>query len=346
MFRSIFVFMLISVVKGMPQGDREENLKERRAHPSLITNCIAENSKQGLDKVRDCLNCFEETGDPLSAEGLPKAKACTEAFLPRVNTDCAAQLSVLEPENKELGAEALQCFASVAQMMAAEECIARKETDDVVETLTDAVICMIELLGNMSIQIHKLFEKEIKKEMEKGKGIEKGKPRMPKENPLQEQMMFLVSKHHCEIASSKTENEESCQKCFDSIQTHPTSNLETSRDDHVKLLANCSAEHLSPKYDECTTMMQELATNKEKKEDSFGKQIFFCYMRVVTKDLVEECSNMLDIQETSAKNLLHVMECGSYRVSQWMRQNVRQRMLEFDDYEIDEQTANSFYNEI
>merc|ERR1711915_311880 len=240
-------------------------------------------------------------------------------------------------------------MGSVAQMMAAEECVAQKETDDLVETLTDAVICMKELQVNMSIQMHKLFEKEIEKELEKfkelmenEKGREKGKPRMAKEDPLQEQMMSLISKRHCEITSSTTEEEDSCQECFDSIKTHPTNNS----DDHVKLLANCSAEHLSPKYDECTAMMQELASNKETREDSFGKKIFFCYMRVVTKNLVEECSNMLDIQETSAKNLLQVMECGSYRVFQWMRKNVRQPMLEYDDYDLDEQTSNDFYNEI
>jgi len=349
---TIKVLMLASAVVAMPQGGREEPLGERRAHPSLINNCIAENSKEGLDKVRDCLKCFEETGDPLSEEGLPKAKACTEEFLPRVNTDCAVPLEAMEPDNEELGAEALQCFAAVTQVMAAEECIADKEEADMVESLTDGVICMKEMQSKMSAKIHKLFEKEIKKEfekfkefMEKKKVTEKEKPIMPKEDPMRDQMMSLISKRHCEIASGTPEEEASCQECFDSSRPD-LSGSQPSKKEYVNSLATCSAKHLSPQYDECTSMMQEMAVDPENKAKSMSKGIFFCYMRVVTKNLVEECSNSIGIQETTAENLLGVMECSSYRVFQWMRKNVRLPKIDYEDYELAEATTDDFYNEV
>merc|ERR1711936_1376430 len=109
--RVLPLLLVVGAVAAMPQQltedseevDSEEVEVERKAHPSLITNCITENHKEGLDKVRECMACYENSGDPLSAEGLPKAQACTEEFLPRVNQDCADSLAALEPDNGGLG---------------------------------------------------------------------------------------------------------------------------------------------------------------------------------------------------------------------------------------------------
>merc|ERR1711872_256921 len=127
-------------------------------------------------------------------------------------------------------------------------------------------------------------------------------------------------------------------ECFESTQ--PTESEQPSKSEYVKSLATCSAEHLSPHYDECTTMMEEMAVDPEKNSETMGKGIFLCYMRVVTKNLVEQCSN--GMTETTPENLLTVMECGSYNVFDWIRKNVKPPT--FEDYPVDIESED--YNEV
>merc|ERR1712215_7605 len=209
--RVLPLLLVVGAVTARPQQlneEAEEAEVERKAHPSLITNCITENHKEGLDKVRECLKCYENSGDPLSEEGLPKAQACTEEFLPRVNQGCSDSLAALEPDNDELGAIALECFAEVNEIIAAEECLSTGSQENMVETLTDGVICLKEMQTNVTFTINKLFEKQIKEDFEKFKKfMEKKKPRMPKQDPMKDQMMSLISKRHCQLASNTAEEE-------------------------------------------------------------------------------------------------------------------------------------------
>merc|ERR1711981_1068940 len=317
--RGLTLLLLAGTALARPQdrlqASMEDLEEERKAHPSLITNCIAENSNEGLDQVRECLKCFENSGDPLSEEGLPKAKACTEDFLPRVTTDCAEPLAALEPENEEMGSNALRCFADVTQIMAAEDCLEQAASEDMVETLTDGVICLKDKHKNVTMQINKLFEKEMKRDFE--------------------------------IASNTEEEEIACMECFES--TKPRESEELSKSDYVKSLATCSAEHLSPHYDECTTMMEEMAVDPEKYSKTMGKGIFLCYLRVVTKNLVEQCSNEMELTDTTPENLLSVMQCGSYTVFEWMQKNVRFPEIEKfspEDYSLEDEDKEDFYNEV
>jgi len=335
---------------SMPQkpifDENEPGLQDRKAHPSLITNCIAENSKQGLDQVKKCLKCFENSGDPLSEEGLPKAKACTEEFLPRANIDCKDYLSALEPENEARGANALACLADVTLIMAAEECLASGQQENMVEILTDGVVCLKEKHKNVTMQINQLFEKEIKKDFERFKKLmEKKKPRVPKKDPMREQMLSLISKRHCELASTSVEDESSCLECFES--TKPTKSKLPSKSDYVKSLAGCSAQHLSPLYDECTGMMEEMAKDPENNSKTMGKGIFLCYMRVVTKNLVEQCST--EMESATPENLLRVMECGRYTVFEWIQKNVKFPEIDkfgIEDYSSEIEMDDEYYNDI
>merc|ERR1711936_656918 len=337
--RVLPLLLVVGAVAAMPQQltedseevDSEEVEVERKAHPSLVTNCITENHKEGLDKVRECMACYENSGDPLSAEGLPKAQACTEEFLPRVNQDCADSLAALEPDNEELGAIALACFAEVKEIIAAEECLASGSQESMVETLTDGVICLKEMQKNVTFTINQLFEKQIKKDFEKFKKfIEKKKPWVPKKDPMKDQMMSLISKRHCQLASNTAEEETGCLECFES--TKPTESLLPSKSDYVKSLATCSEKHLSPMYDQCTDMMFEMSKDPENNSKTLGQGIFMCYMRVVTRNLVEQCSAQMT--SASPENLLSVMECGSYTVFEWIQKNVE--FPELPEYEEDE----------
>jgi len=318
------LLLLAVLVSGRPQERsfeiKENPSKERKADPSLVINCIAENSKEGLQEVKNCLKCFAESGDPLTLEGLTSAKSCTEEFLPRANKECEDPLAALEPENEDLAEKAVQCFVGVTQLIAAEECLAEEASDDLVETFTDGVACLKERHQNMTFQIHKLFEKQIKEDFEKfKKSIENKKVEKPKEDPLLEQLMSLTSKRNCEIASNTTEEVEACMECFKSSQ--PTESYQPSRQEFLQSLATCSSEHLSPHFDECTAMMKVLAEDPENNSKEMGKQIFICNSRVVTRNLVEQCSS--NMTEVTSENLLAVTECGHYTVFKWFKDNIK-----------------------
>lgn len=329
---SLRLLLLTVFVSGRPQDSPAGNVgkpdEERKADPSLITNCIAENSQDGLQRVRECLKCFEESGDPLSEEGLPKAKKCTETYLPRANKECAGPLAALEPENEVLAENSVQCFVGVAQLIAAEECLAKKASENLVETFTDGVFCLKEMHQNMTHDIYKLFENQIKRDFEKfKKSIEKTKkPKIPEEDPMRKQMMSLTSKRHCEIASNTLEEEESCMECFESTLSSSSGAL--------KSLAACSAEHLSPHYDTCTAIMEEMTEDPENSRE-MGKEIYLCYMRVVTRTLVQQCSSSME--DTTPGNLLTVMQCGDYKVFEWFKNNVEIPEFSSEDYSIEEE---------
>ena len=99
-------------------------------------------------------------------------------------------------------------------------------------------------------------------------------------------------------------------------------------------------------------MMMEMAKDPENNSKTMGKGIFLCYMRVVTRHLVEQCSS--EMTSASPENLLSVMECGSYSIFEWMQKNVKFPKIESfgnNDYtdeveDIENEPEDDFYNEI
>jgi len=312
------MLMLMFLVAGQC-----EEMMERRVHPSLLTSCIAEQLGSGLDSVRKCLACFEEVGDALSQEGLVKAQACTDAWLPREAADCSAELSALKPDDMEASEKVIACFANVRYIMSAEDCLQRNgENGDVIETLTDGVLCLQSSHNNLTAVIHKIFENQIKEEFQRVQEYIKDNnippPPPPKKDPLEEQLASLVFKRHCIIASQSADEEQDCNKCFSS---HLNGNINqlVSPEDHFKSLAACSTTHLSPRYDTCTGLLNDLIQNP-KANRHLGHDIFLCFTRVVTQYQVEECSE--GIEEVNAEMLLEVMECGTHSVNTWVMENV------------------------
>ena len=71
-----------------------------------IIRCMAESywSGKGEDTIKACRECFKDVGkNPLSEEGLPKAKECTKQFLPKENEACASLIAELTPNDMEKG---------------------------------------------------------------------------------------------------------------------------------------------------------------------------------------------------------------------------------------------------
>ena len=87
--------------------------------------------------------------------------------------------------------------------------------------------------------------------------------------------------------------------------------------------------------------MFEMSKDPENNSKSLGQGIFMCYMRVVTKNLVEQCSAQMI--SATPENLLSVMECGSYTVFDWIQKNVE--FPEIPEYEEDDY-GNEYDNEV
>ena len=64
---------------------------------------MAENYMNGEETIKECRKCFQAVGNPLSEEGLPKAKDCTRQFLPLENEACAGLIAELTPGDAEKG---------------------------------------------------------------------------------------------------------------------------------------------------------------------------------------------------------------------------------------------------
>ena len=301
----------------------EVERRERRVHPSLLTSCIAEQLSSGLEDVRACLSCFQGVGDALSQTGLEKAQLCTDTWLPREAADCQAELAVLSPDNVEASQRVIACFDHVKHIMSAEDCLARTaNTDDVIQTLTDGVLCLQNRQHSLSAIVNKIFEKEIKEEFERVQEYIKenniSPPPPPKKDPLADQLTALVFKRHCIIASSSGEEEAACNSCF---KSHLPGNLNSlpSPEEHFRSLANCAATHLTPLYDSCTDLLQEVIKDP-RANGHLGHQVFLCFTRVVTQHQVEECAQK--VEEVTSEALLDVMGCGTHSVNTWVRDNV------------------------
>ena len=301
----------------------EVERRERRVHPSLLTSCIAEQLGTGLEEVRKCLSCFQAVGDPLSPTGLEKAQVCTDTWLPREAADCQAELSALSPDNMKASERVIACFDHVRHIMSAEECLDRAgNSGDLVQTLTDGVLCLQNRQHNLTAIINKIFEKEIKEEFQRVREYIKenniSPPPPPKKDPLADQLTALVFKRHCIVASSSGEEEAACNSCF---EAHLPGNLNSlpSPEEHFRSLANCAATHLAPQYDTCTELLQEVIKDP-RANGHLGHQVFLCFTRVVTQHQVEECAQ--EIQEVSSEALLEVMGCGTHSVNTWVRDNV------------------------
>ena len=116
-----------------------------------MTSCITEQLRSGLDNVKLCIKCFEAVGDPLSQDGLDKAKNCTDTWLPRASEECQLELNSTIPQDVESSGDVLACLTDVRFLIAAEECLDEvSDVEDVIEKLTDGILCLQENKNNLT----------------------------------------------------------------------------------------------------------------------------------------------------------------------------------------------------
>jgi len=300
----------------------------RHVHPSLVTSCVTEQLRSGLGNVKNCLKCFEAVGDPLSQEGLDKAKVCTDTWLPRAQVECQEELDAMAPGDIESSEIVLACFTDVRFLIGAEECLEEQRVDDVIETLTDGVLCLQERQTNLTNIIQYIFREEIKDEFENVQKLikENREEKIVEESQekLDEQGFSLVYQRHCNISSNSLEEETSCNQCFQKA-SHP-SKL-PSPQEYVTSLHSCTTKFLSPLYDSCSNLLDELAHN-ETHDGVIGRELFLCFTRVVDRHQVGTCALDVSAEDLDAWTLLDVMVCNDDINDSWVMNHVDPKNLE------------------
>ena len=260
------------------------------SQPSVLNNCIVENGQHGLNSIKNCTDCFDLTRtSPLSREGILHTKFCIRQFLPVASQDCLEDIEALEPDNVEKAKKVLDCFVTTAQRISAEKCIKNEGLENIIDNLTEGVICLEEIYANYS---------KIEQEIEPGTRTEK-----------QDGILIFPSTSYlttiCEMVATSQEEMFSCFNCFvDTAPEDMKGNLNVT--ENLELIKHCSAEHLDPLFSQCTEIIQAMAENPEI-DEVLGDQIFVCYEKVVTNHLVRHCSEGID--NISVDNLLGVAEC-------------------------------------
>jgi len=257
------------------------------SQPSVLNNCIVENVQYGLASIRNCTSCFDQTRtSPLSREGILHTKFCINQFLPVASEACYEDIEALEPENVDKARKVLDCFVTIVQQVSAEKCIKNEDMENIVDKLTEGVICLEEMYANYS---------KIEEEIEVGTKREE-----ELQFPSPSSLTTL-----CEIVATSREELFSCFECFGDTAS---GNMKEDLYDieQLELIKHCSEEHLTPLLSRCTERMNAIAEHP-KIDEALADQIFLCYEKAVTNHLVRQCSE--GIENISVDNLLGVVEC-------------------------------------
>jgi len=302
----IFVATLLAltvVVSGKRKGKED--------HGTII-RCMAESywSGKGEDTIKACRECFKDVGkNPLSEEGLPKAKECTRQYLPKENEACASLISELTPNDMEKGGEVIECFDETLEAANYQRCIEESTSTEVNEVLTDGAMCVLQ-----SWKFGHDYVKNVTTQARPGRGRFQGRRGRGRGKGQKGAFMKMLMVAHCETANDNDESSAECQKCFKKAVKNKR---RQTKADMKAAMADCSEKHLAPLYKKCTDMMRNEASEKG--------ETFQCYQRVLLSNLVSGCSE--GISEATTDSLDTVMECGKEEVMEFVKENASPRML-------------------
>merc|ERR1712110_1347066 len=305
------IYVAILVVLTVVVSGKKKHGKED--HGTII-RCMAESfwSGKGEDNIEACRECFKNVGNnPLSEEGLPKAKECTQQYLPKENEACASLIAELTPNDMEKGGEVIDCFDETLEAANYQRCIDESTSTEVNEVLTDGAMCVLQswkfghdYVKNVTRQVRPARGRF---QGRRGRGRGRGKG---KKGAFMKMMMIA----HCETANDSEESSAECQKCFKKAVKN---NRRQTKADMKAAVADCSEKHLAPLYTKCTDMMRNEASEKG--------ETFKCYQRVLLSTLVSECSE--GISEATTESLDTVMDCGKEQVVEFVKENASPRMM-------------------
>jgi len=310
------ILVLVSVA-AVSARRPSQNRRPKEDHGTII-RCMAENYKEGEETIQACRECFKKVGkNPLSEQGLPKAKECTKQFLKIENEACASLISELTPGDMEKGAEVIDCFDETLETANYERCLGESKSSQLNDVLTDGVTCVLE-----SWKYGHEYVKNVTRQTRPGRGrFQRRRGRgngKGKGKGMKKAFMKMMMIANCETANPDNDQGSSdCQQCF--TDAVPKRGKRQSKAEVMSAMADCSEQHLAPLYNKCTEMMRSETSDKG--------ETFQCYQRVLLSNLVSGCSVAQGISEPTTDSLDAIMGCGKEQVGEFFRENASPKML-------------------
>jgi len=301
----------------------------------MIIRCLAENFEDDT-KVKACIACFENDQVNMETqEGIDEAKKCANTYLPLGVAECPREIEALTPGDDEQVDEILECFDDRLEKANAERCLNGVETTDVEAALTKGSMCILDSWKDAYSYVKNVTRPRRRGGRRQGRGerFEKAKGRRMKKI-----MMEMTVAAHCQLANKDdTTKEEECLQCFrDAVPSKLGSQLgrrprqghgqgmlsampreepgnrgRREADPHLQTaLTRCSQNHLSPLYDDCTTLMETDKTDMKAAHD--------CHSNILIGNLVSQCVTENDIVTVDADSLNEVILCGTENAFIWM----------------------------
>jgi len=304
------MLLVVGTVTAMPHSSHDDHDDDHDDHDDIeeliMVQCLAENGEKGENLV-PCLQCFEEVDDIEEKKGLDKARACVAKFLPQTQQACSTLLSGLTAGDDDQGEEVLDCFHNTVLNMEAKKCLDVSGTSSgVVDSFTEAALCLVEAMHNATT-----FVKAIKLMEDAGHnhhGHGHGRRGNQLHHQLKQSMKMVPA--HCHQAIGHQQNKLMvCEECFHNA-VHSDQTQVWSR------LADCNTNHLSPAYDACTDIINGIHIDQL----NHLSVIKDCYMRTLTRSLVEDCSTGQEVS-SSLEDFIAVFECGHEKVEEYIEQD-------------------------
>merc|ERR1712211_132113 len=277
------------------------------------------------------------------SQGVDQAKNCTQIWLPRAAYDCHEYLELMETGDHDSSEEVLACFTNIRYSLAAEECMEDRDytqvEEDEVETLTEGILCIQESQTNLTNTIRYIFTNEIEEGFEDVHQFAEDDEvdDVTELEKVEDEMISLVYHRHCNIASDNDDDEEHCNLCF--YDAAHNTDLVTPQD-RVRALAYCSTTYLSPTYEECSLLLEDLSNNDDH-DGRIGREIFRCFTRVVDRHNVEICSVGITPEMISAWSLLDVLACSQQVNDEWVSGRLHEEPEEYDYSDLLESTTST-----
>merc|ERR1712127_159507 len=325
--KGLIVLALIGFAVALPQrgGGRRpsKGQQQKKPEPKTIIRCWAENFGDDA-RIKSCVDCFEADIDFSTQAGLDTAKACAAEYWPKGVAACPSEIAALRTDDMETLGAVVECFDDKLETDNAQRCLDESDATEPKAKLTEGTMCVLDS-WKMAFGAVKNMTRGPQGRRPRGGRRQGGRGGRGK--GMKKMMMKTLLEAHCDNASNDDKTKAAaCVKCFnDALPTKDNSKLTGGRNGRggrrrgrreappavVAALATCSQTHLSPQYDDCTTLMASGTDMKAAHQ---------CYPKVLLGSVVGECVDDNGIEAADPSTLNEVVDCGVENVFEWLQE--------------------------
>jgi len=236
-----------------------------------------------MNEVESCMKCFKAAVPKVGIDLLQSRISCSRQYLSPHFDECTDMMEdvVKEPKKKhqnEKLIKASKCYGNVRTRNILERCFRGTKIIPPLNAV-DSILCGRKPQNSLPVE-----------------PIEPIKPIKGKNNTA------FPYKTNCLISSYSMNEVESCMKCFKAAVPKVGIDLLQSR-------ISCSRQYLSPHFDECTDMMEDVVKEPKKKHQNEKLiKASKCFGDVRTRNILERCFR--GTKEIPPLNAVDSILCG------------------------------------